>query len=159
VISCDLGTIPAGGSVTITVVGVAAATANPATNSAVVVSATPEGNTANNTAVADIEIVGVFTPPPTCFTTSVVKPKELRAGRAATVVISVRQAKKPMAGVKVRIRGAGIDKTVRTNKQGVARITIKPPTTGIVRVTVPSHATCTRPQIGVVPVFTPPVAG
>ena len=158
VVSCDLGTIPAGGSVTITVVGTAATSAKPATNRAVTVAREPESNTANNSAIADIDILGVILPP-TCFSTTIVKPKDLKVGKRATIVVTVRERKKAVAGVKVRIRGAGLDKTGVTDKRGVARITVTPPTNGIVRITVPSHKTCTRPQIGVIGVITPPVAG
>jgi uncharacterized repeat protein (TIGR01451 family) len=160
VISCDLGTITPGGSVTITIVGTAATSARPATNRAVTVAREPESNTSNNSATAVIDILGVIRPPtPTCYTTAVVKPHDLKVGKRATIVVRVRERAKAVAGTKVRVHGAGIDKTGVTDRYGIARITVTPPTNGIIRITVPSHKTCARPQIGVIGVITPPVAG
>jgi hypothetical protein len=60
--------------------------------------------------------------------------------------------------VKVFLSGPGIFKSAPTDATGHARISVKPTRAGILRVSVPSHKTCTRAQIGMFKV-PPPVAG
>jgi uncharacterized repeat protein (TIGR01451 family) len=162
VISCNLGTLAAGASATITVVGKAKAIGT-AVNTAVTVSHEPESNTADNSASAVVKIVAVAKKkqvflPPTCYSATVT-PHQLTVGKRTTLVVRLVAGKHSVRGLKVLLRGPGILKSATTDARGVARITIRPKRSGILTVTVPSHRTCTRPQVGVVGVFTPPVTG
>ena len=73
----------------------------------------------------------------------------------------------PMAEVFRRLReveevvvtGKGIKKTVRTGKDGKARITITPKQAGILTIRVPQTIVCGARRIGVVGAFEPPVTG
>ena len=122
-----------------------------------------ESNTADNSASASVKITAVATKkqvflPPTCYSASVT-PHQLTVGKRTTIVVRLGAGKAAVRGVKVLVRGPGILKSGVTDAHGVARITVTPKRSGILRVTVPSHKTCTRPQIGVVGIFTPPVTG
>jgi uncharacterized repeat protein (TIGR01451 family) len=161
-ISCTIGTLAPGASATITVVGKAKAV-GVAVNTAVTVSNDPESNTADNSATAVVKITAVAKKkqvflPPTCYSATVT-PHQLTVGKRTTIVVRLGAGKAAVRGVKVLVRGPGILKSGVTDAHGVARITVTPKRSGILRVTVPSHRTCTRPQIGVVGIFTPPVTG
>jgi uncharacterized repeat protein (TIGR01451 family) len=161
-ISCNLGTVPAGSTVTITLV-VTAQRAGVLTNTVTVVGKEPEANTTNNQATATtlvpaplvvrkakkVLVCDVFT----------AAPKSLRVGRRATVVVRVTSGGKPVKGRKVVVKGAGIVKAGRTNARGVARIVVTPRRPGIVTITVPQKLTCGGKRIGVVGAFEPRFTG
>jgi uncharacterized repeat protein (TIGR01451 family) len=159
-ISCNLGTIAKGQSVTITLV-VRANQAGTLTNTATVVGKEPESNTANN---RDTEQTLVVAPVPrqpkrlVCdsFTAT---PKSLTVGKRSTIVVRVTAGGKPAKGRKVVVKGAGISKSARTNARGVARIVVKPRKAGIVTITVPQKLACGAKRIGAVGAFQPPVTG
>ena len=71
----------------------------------------------------------------------------------------VREAGKPVKGVRVVITGRGLSKRATTNASGKARFVIVGRSPGILQIRVPSHATCRTQRIGVLGVFTPPVTG
>jgi uncharacterized repeat protein (TIGR01451 family) len=157
-ISCNLGTVPTGSTVTITLV-VRATQAGTLTNTATVVGKEPESNTANNQATATTQvpkpIVRAVTKVRVCdrFTA---KPGTLRVGKRSTVVVRVTSAGKPAKGRKVVVRGAGIVKTVRTNSRGVARIVVTARRPGMVRVAVPQKLTCGAKHLVVLGAITHP---
>ena len=149
-VTCNLGTVPTGSTVTITLV-VRPTVTGLITNTATVVGKEPESNTANNQATATTRV-----PAPVRRATKVlvcdrfsVSPGTLRVGKRATIVARVTSAGKPVKGRKVVVRGAGIVKTVRTNGRGVARIVVTARRPGIVRVTVPQKLRCGGKQLAV----------
>jgi uncharacterized repeat protein (TIGR01451 family) len=160
-IQCSLGTLPKSASVTITLV-VKATRAGVVTNEVTVVGKEPESNTANNRASATTLVPTPLVPPkkpkPVCSTLTV-GPKSLRVGKRSTIAATVKNRGKAVKGAKVRVRGAGILKSGRTNARGKAHITVRPVRPGIVVVSVPQKLVCGSKRIGVVGVFEPPVTG
>jgi uncharacterized repeat protein (TIGR01451 family) len=156
VITCQLGTMPAGSSATITVIVEPTATGT-ITNTAVVSGRETESDTSNNTASADTRVKGRVTPP-VCYTLSV-RPISLTVGRRTVVRVLVRARGKAAAGVPVALKGAGMDRRARTNSHGVARLTVKPRKAGLIQVRVPNRRSCSTQQIGVAGVFKPRFTG
>jgi uncharacterized repeat protein (TIGR01451 family) len=131
-------------------------------------------NGANNTDDAVTLVVAPLQPPPpapkppapkpkpvaqVCRSLSV-GPKLLRAtGTRQLVTIKVVEGKKPGKGVKVRITGPGINRTVTTNAKGLVRVTLRPSKAGILRFVITNAKACNTQRIGVVGVFEPPVTG
>jgi uncharacterized repeat protein (TIGR01451 family) len=154
VVTCGLGTMAPGATVTITIVVRPTATGT-IINTATVVGNEPESNTANNMAVEPTLVVGPFTPPPTCQTLSAT-PRQLQAGKRSTIVARVRLSDgQPFARARVRVAGPGINASRLTNGQGVVRITVRPKRAGIVRITVAGSSQCSARR-GVIGVFKPP---
>jgi uncharacterized repeat protein (TIGR01451 family) len=159
-ISCNLGTIAKGQTVTITLV-VTANQSGLLTNTVTVVGKEPESNTANNQATATTRVPApvVRRPAQAVCDRFTATPKSLTVGRRSTIVVRVTAGGKPAKGRKVVVKGAGINKSARTNGKGVARIVVKPRKAGIVTITVPQKITCGTRRIGVVGAFQPPVTG
>jgi uncharacterized repeat protein (TIGR01451 family) len=153
VITCQLGTMPAGATASITVVVRPTATGK-ITNGAVVAGTETESTLANNTATADTLVKGRFTPP-TCYTLSV-RPLSLTVGRRTLVKVVVRARGKVAPGVRVALKGAGVAKAGRTNGRGLARFTVKARKPGLIRIRVPNRRSCTTQEIGVAGAFKPP---
>jgi hypothetical protein len=158
VLTCNLGTLAAGGSRTITVVTLAQ-TAGTAQNIVTVSTTTPETTTTNNRAEVDTPIAGPFQPPsvpaPVCARLSL-DHTPLVAGRRAVVTVHVRGADGPVA---VAIRGAGIAKSAKTNANGRARFVVTPTGAGILRVHAVQAASCpaTLRELAIPGAFRPPV--
>ena len=159
-VSCNLGTVPSGSTVTITLV-VTAQQSGLLTNTVTVVGKEPEANTANNQATATTLVPRPVVRRPAALVCDTFKatPKSLRVGKRATVVVYVTSGGKPVRGRKVVVKGAGILKSARTNARGVARITVTPRQPGIVTITVPQRLTCGGKRIGVVGAFVPRFTG
>jgi uncharacterized repeat protein (TIGR01451 family) len=165
-ITCQLGTIGNGASVTITLV-TTATTAGTDTNTATVVGNETESNTANNTASASVVVnnpPGVFKPPkpkaPTYCAAVMVRPNSLFAGRHAVLTLRVTKHSKAVAGVKVRINGAGLlIVTHATDSKGVVKRGVFPKKAGIVTFRPVAQKSCKNTRVGVIGVFTPPVTG
>jgi uncharacterized repeat protein (TIGR01451 family) len=160
VITCNLGTIPKGATVTITLV-VTAQQAGVVANTATVVGKEPESTTANNQATATTRVVApvVRKPKQAVCDRFTATPKSLTVGRRSTIVVRVTAGGKPAAGRRVVVKGAGINKTARTNARGVARIVVRPRRAGIVTISVPQKLACGARRIGVVGAFQPPLTG
>jgi uncharacterized repeat protein (TIGR01451 family) len=160
-ISCQLGTIANGASVTITVF-VKTNQTGLVTNTATTVGNEAETNTANNTASTTTLVKGPFTPPaaPTGCYAVAVAPHSLTAGKRSTLVLSVHMLGKPAKNARVKVTGAGISKTSGpTNAQGLVRMSVKPAKPGILKFQPVAHKGCALPRIGVIGAFTPPVTG
>ena len=167
-IQCSLGVVAKGATVTITLI-VTATQSGTITNTVTVVGHEPESDTSDNTATATTLVPTPLTPPtpkpkpkpkPVVCDTFTVTPKGLSAdGKTKTVVVRVTNGGKPVKGATVVVKGAGVLKKGKTNRNGVARITIKPKKAGILVVTVPQKLVCGAKRIGVVGVFEPPVTG
>jgi uncharacterized repeat protein (TIGR01451 family) len=159
VVSCTIGNMNVGSSVTITLVTTAAATGT-ITNTATTVGNEQETNTANNTASAQVVVNGVFTPPVTFCTAVAVSPKSLFVGRKNTLTMKVTSHGKAKAGVKIRIKGSTLALTTKpSNGKGVVKQTVKPMKAGIVIFAPIAVKSCKNPRVGVIGVFTPPVTG
>jgi hypothetical protein len=158
VITCNIGTMAAGATVTITVVVTPTATGS-ITNTATVVGQQPETNTANNTATAPTLVVGPLTPPAVCGSLTV-SPRQLTAnGKRQIITARVRlDNNRPMAGARVRVTAPGVTALRRTNARGIARIPVRPTKPGIARVVVLGAPQCVA-RSGIIGVFQPPVTG
>jgi uncharacterized repeat protein (TIGR01451 family) len=161
-ITCQLGTIASGASVTITIF-VKPATTGLIRNTATTVGQEAETNTANNTASTTTLVKGPFKPPVIkatgCYAVAIT-PHSLTAGKRTTLVLSVHMLGKPAKGARVRVTGAGVSKTSGpTNAKGLVRLSIRPAKPGILRFQPVAHKGCELPRIGVVGSFTPPVTG
>ena len=68
-------------------------------------------------------------------------------GNRQIVLAKVTPSRNPVQGVAVRFSGKGLSKVVKTNAQGVARLTITPRKAGIMLVKITSAKACnTRPD-------------
>jgi uncharacterized repeat protein (TIGR01451 family) len=157
ILNCDIGTMAAGASVTITLVTTPSAT-GPQTNTAVVMGDRPETNLANNTASATVQVTGApFVP---CINIKRITPGHLIVGRKTVVTIYLAAQGRVVKGTRVRIKGAGINvKTAGANGKGVIKHTLKMKRKGILTFTPLAPKSCGTRRIGVIGVFTPPVTG
>jgi uncharacterized repeat protein (TIGR01451 family) len=161
-LNCDLGTMAAGATVTITLV-TKPSEPGTQTNTAVVMGDKPETNLTNNTATASVELT-VPKPFLPCVQIKKITPGQLIVGRKTLVTIHLFAKGREVKGVKVRIKGAGINlKTNGANTNGVIKHTLKLKKKGVLTFTPiqpgPTSQTCSGKRIGVRGVFTPPVTG
>lgn len=160
ILSCSLGTIPAGGTVTITLVTKPSRTGKQV-NAVTVVGNQPETNYSNNITTATVTVVGPHTPPKVyCIAISKVRPKQLFVGRKTRLTIQVKRHGKPVRGVRVRIKGPKLDvRTNRSNRKGVVKRRVKLKKAGVVVFSPIASRRCNTKRIGVTGVFTPPITG
>jgi uncharacterized repeat protein (TIGR01451 family) len=134
-VECDLGSMPAGKSATVTLVTTAQTTGT-LTNTAMVVGKESETNTANNTATATDVVRGVLTPPKVkppktkkvVYCTAVnVKPKQLFVGRPTVLTFRVVRHGKHVSRVRVQIRGKKVGVVVGHTKTN--QVIVRVPTT------------------------------
>jgi uncharacterized repeat protein (TIGR01451 family) len=158
-LTCTIGDMAAGESVTITLVTTPTATGTQ-TNTAVVAGNRPESNLANNTATASVEVTAPFVQP-ACVKISRLTPGHLIVGRKTVVTIRLtRQGGPSVKGIRVQIKGAGINvKTQGANSQGIIKHTLTMKKKGILTFTPLASPSCGAQRIGVRGVFTPPVTG
>ncbi len=179
-LQCSLGTLGPGVE---RVIGVSARVAQTGTyvNCATAVGGGQDTNAANNRACASTLVTAPVTPPTTKPTTKPTptpkpnpqpkpKPELCRVlkvtpgmvkanGDSHLVTAKVTRSRTPVKGVAVRFTGTGLDKVVKTNGKGVARVGITPSKAGIMLVKITSVKACNSARIGVVGVFEPPVTG
>jgi hypothetical protein len=157
IISCSLGTMTAGQSVTITLV-TTPTMAGTITNTVMVVGDRPETNTANNTAQASVVVNEAR--PVYCVAVSKITPKQLFVGRKTTLTIHLTKHKRAVAGVRVRMKGPKLNViTKRSNSRGIIKRTVKMKKAGIITFTPLASPRCNTKRVGVTGVFTPPVTG
>jgi uncharacterized repeat protein (TIGR01451 family) len=160
ILNCDIGTMVAGATVTITLVTTPSQEGTQ-TNTSVVSGDRPETNLANNTATASVEITGApFVIP--CVKVSKVTPKQLFVGRKTTLKIHLTQGGENKSGVRVRIKGKKFNVvTGRSNAKGMIKKVVKMKRSGVLTFTPLTTGGVTRcvGRIGVTGVFTPPVTG
>jgi uncharacterized repeat protein (TIGR01451 family) len=161
-LNCNIGFMAAGASVTITLV-TKPSIPGAQTNTTVVMGSRPESNLANNTATATVQTTQVF-PPPACVRITKLTPGHLIVGRKTTVRIHLAQKGGSVKGIKVRIKGAGINvKTKGANSKGNIQRILKMKKAGVLvftpLVTKAQGGSCGAQRIGVRGVFTPPVTG
>jgi uncharacterized protein len=144
-IRCSLGTMGTGVAARI-VIDARATQPGEVTNEATVTLSTQDPSAADNTARARTVVEpATFEPPPVergCRVSA--SPGSVRAGRRAAVTISVARLspREPVANTVVRLRGAGVDRAVRTGGSGTVRVTIRPARAGRIQVTAPQLANC-----------------
>ena len=169
-VTCALGTIQPGQSVTVTVTGRATHVGRHVNTATVTGAGGHETNPADNVDSAETVVPAPFVPPtpkpkptpkPELCLTLTVSPKMVTAdGRPDRVVVKVTEGKKRIKGARVLIAGAGVRKTARTNGKGLAIVRINPSKVGIIGITaLETERSCGPKRIGVVGVFLPPVTG
>lgn len=177
-LECTLGTLGPGVEQTI---GFTARVAHAGTfeNCAIATGEGGDTNAANNTACASTLVTAPVTPPVTPPTPKPkpkpkphpkpqpelcrvlrVTPGMVKAnGKRHLVTAKVTKSRNPVQGVAVRFKGTGLDKVVRTNRDGVAVVGVTPGKAGIMVVRITNVKACNSARIGVVGVFEPPVTG
>jgi uncharacterized repeat protein (TIGR01451 family) len=160
ILNCNIGTMAAGATVTITLVTTPSA-AGAQTNTVTVAGARPETNTANNQATATVQITAPFVPPPVyCVAVSKVTPNQLFVGRMTKLTIRVTKHGKAVKGVHVQIKGPKFNKrTGASNSKGVITQSVKLKKAGILIFSPIASKRCNTKRVGVTGVFTPPVTG
>jgi uncharacterized repeat protein (TIGR01451 family) len=160
ILNCDLGTMAAGDTVTITLITQPTAPGT-VTNTVHVVGDRPETNTANNTATASVQVNQATPPPPVfCVAVSRVTPQQLFVGRKTKLTIHVTQHDKAVKGIHVRITGPKVNvRTKASNSKGVITRTITMRKAGILIFSPIASRRCNTQRVGVTNVFTPPVTG
>ena len=173
-LQCSLGTLGPGVERVIGFTGRVAQTGT-FVNTAVATGQGGDRNGSNNTDSATTVVVAPLTPPVTSKPTP--KPKPVKAkpnpcrvlkvapsmvkatGTQQVVIAKVTRSKTPAKGVAVRFTGAGVTRSVRTNAQGVARLTVAPTKAGIIVARITNVKACNTARVGVIGVFEPPVTG
>jgi uncharacterized repeat protein (TIGR01451 family) len=169
-ITCSLGTIASGQTVTITVTGRATQVGSHTNTATVTGSGGRETNPADNVDSAVTVVPAPLRPPsvtpkpkpkPQVCLAVTITPKMIKAdGRMETLAVKVTAAGKRVRGAKVLVKGAGIRKTSRTNGKGIATVRINAQRPGLVTITtLERQKVCGAKRIGVVGVFLPPVTG
>ena len=171
-VTCDLGTIAAGQTVTIAITGKATTVGSHTNTATVTGSGGREANPADNTDSAVTQVPAPLKPPtvnpkpkpqPAYCIAVTVKPAMIKAdGKTDSVKVKVMAGPKPAKGAKVIVSGGGVTKTGRANAKGIAVVKINPKKAGIVTVSVAesNHKLCgATARIGVIGVFLPPLTG
>jgi hypothetical protein len=143
VISCSFGTLAPGASRSVSIVTLAQSPGT-AENTATVTTTTPETTISNNQAHTSVPITAPFLPPPAtpvCATVTL-HHSTLVVGRPAVVDVVARRAGKPARGVRVEVRGMGVDIVHRTSAEGTLRVTLTPRAAGVLRVAIQQPAKC-----------------
>ncbi len=167
-ITCNLGTLAANQSRSVTVTA-RATTVGRHTNTA---TTTGEGgretNPADNTDTAVTVVPAPVQPPtpkpaPTYCLTLTVTPKMITAdGKPDTVKVKVTAGPKRVKGKTVRIKGPGVKKSARSNAKGMAILRVNPKRPGVLTITAvetKQQQVCGAKRIGAVGVFLPPLTG
>jgi hypothetical protein len=158
-LSCSLGTLQVGESVTITLVTTPTTTGNQ-TNTAMVVGHLPETTLTNNTASASVLVVGPHKPPVKACTAVLVRPKQLYVGRSTKLHLKVMSRGKAVAGVRVRIKGPHLSVVTKaSNSRGAITKVIKPKKAGFVVFRPIANKSCATLRVGITGVTVPPVTG
>jgi uncharacterized repeat protein (TIGR01451 family) len=170
-VTCTLGPIAPGQTVTIAITARATAVGSHTNTATVTGAGGRETDPADNSDSA-VTVVPSPTKPPVpkpepkpepefCLALTV-SPRMIKAdGKADTIMVKVTAGNKRMTGVKVILNGGGIRKSATTNGKGLAVLRINPKKPGLVTITAleRKQKVCGPKRIGVVGVFLPPVAG
>jgi uncharacterized repeat protein (TIGR01451 family) len=168
-VTCSLGTIAPGQTVTIAITA-RATTVGQHTNTATVTgSGGRETNPADNVDSAVTVVPAPLRPPtvkptpkPTFCLALAVSPQMIKAdGKPDRVSVRVTAGQKRMKGVRVVVQGAGVRKSATSNGKGLAVLRINARKAGIITITAqePNQKVCGLKRIGVVGVFLPPLTG
>ena len=156
IVRCSLGTILNGGRAAITIV-VRPTAPGVLLNTATVVGDQSEANTANNRATAPTLVRGPIAPPVASCPSMIVQPRSLSVGQRGLVRVVVVDKNRGVSGVRILVKGPGLNKAATTNSRGRVAISVRPPRTGIVEIRMTNQPSrCSTRRIGVVGVFLPP---
>jgi uncharacterized repeat protein (TIGR01451 family) len=126
-------------------------------NSARVEGDQPDPRPNNNTTSETTRIVAPFQPPEARCDSVTVGRRTISVGARTTLRIFVKANGRALAGETVRVRGAGISVSARTNRRGIALVTVRAARPGIVTIRVAGE-TCAR-RIGAVDRGQPDLTG
>jgi uncharacterized repeat protein (TIGR01451 family) len=170
-VTCSLGTIAPGQTVTVAITARATAVGSHTNTATVTGSGGREIDPATNSdsAVTVVPAPPKTQPPPTpkppvsepC-TALTVSPKMIKAdGKPNRISVRVTAGNKRVKGVRVTVRGAGVERTGTSNGKGLVVLRINPRKAGIITVSAreTNRKLCGPKRIGVVGVFLPPVTG
>jgi len=169
-ITCSLGSLAADQTVTVAVTARATAVGTHTNVATTTGGGGRETNPADNVDDAVTVVPAPFIPPAkkpkqkpklVCLSLTV-SPKMITAdGKPDRVRVRVTAGKKRVKGTKVRIFGAGVRKSGRSNGKGLAVLRINPRRAGLITITAVerNRKVCGPKRIGVVGVFLPPLAG
>jgi uncharacterized repeat protein (TIGR01451 family) len=165
-LSCALGTLEVGQSRTITLRARATRVGRHVNTATVTGEGGRETNPADNVDSAVTVVPRPFVPPapaPACLTLTVTSSKMITAdGKADRLSVRVTQGGKRVKGTKVVVRGAGVKKSARSNRKGIATLRINPRRPGVITITAvegKNKQVCGPKRIGAVGVFVPPLTG
>jgi uncharacterized repeat protein (TIGR01451 family) len=169
-ITCSLGTLTPGQTVTITATGQATQVGELTNTATVTGSGGGEANPADNVDTATTVVNAPLTPPtpkprpkpaPTFCLALTVTPKLVKVdGKPDVISVKVTAGKKRVQGVKVLVTAPGVRATARTKANGVALIRVNVKSPGLMRIsTLSKQRSCGPKRIGVVGIFLPPVTG
>ena len=146
--SCDLGTIPAGGTVTITV-RVRADAIGALVNVVVVRRSASESHIGDNHASGIVRVVGAIMPTQDrCRSLRLSHRTASAPGRLRLGVGAIDAFGRTLVGVRLIARGAGVSASARTNRRGRATFQLRPARGGILAVRAPGNRHCTG-RVGV----------
>ncbi|HSF61943.1 MAG TPA: hypothetical protein VLA69_09630 [Gaiellaceae bacterium] len=169
-VTCSVGTIAPGETVTIAIRARATAVGSHTNTATVTGSGGRETDPADNSDSAVTVVPAPPTPkPPTpkppvsepCIALTV-SPRMIKAdGKPDRITVRVTAGKKRVKGVRVTFRGAGVDRTGTSNGNGLVVLRINARKAGIVTIAAreTNRKLCGPRRIGVVGVFLPPVTG
>ena len=167
-VTCSLGSIAPGQTVTIAITARATAVGQHTNTATVTGAGGRETNPADNVDSAVTIVPAPLRPPtvkptqPAVCLTLTVSPQMIKAdGKPDRVAVRVTAGKKRMRGVTVLVAGAGVRKSATSNRSGLALLRINPRKAGIITITAqePNRTVCGPKRIGVVGVFLPPLTG
>jgi uncharacterized repeat protein (TIGR01451 family) len=171
-ITCSLGTLTVGQTVTINATGRATQVGELTNTATVTGSGGGEANPADNVDSATTVVNAPFTPPtpkprpkpkpsPTFCLALTVTPKLIKVdGKPDVVSVKVTAGKKRVKGVRVLVTAPGVRKTGRTNAKGMAIIRVNVKRPGLMQIsTLGKRDSCGPKRIGVVGIFLPPLTG
>ena len=174
-VTCNLGTVNVGQTVTIAITARATSVGTHINTATVTGEGGPETNPADNSDTAQTVVPQPLQPPkpkpqpkPTpkpaatvCLSLTA-NPRTIPAdGRPDRLRVVVKTSRKNERGIKVVVRGAGVNKSGRTGSKGVAVITVNPRNPGLITITAmeKNRRVCGARRIGAVGVFAPPLTG
>ncbi|HXF97673.1 MAG TPA: hypothetical protein VNJ46_03555 [Gaiellaceae bacterium] len=170
-VTCSLGTLNAGQTVTITIVARATAVGTHTNTATATGGGGREANAADNVDSAVTVVPAPLRPPaakpapkpaPEVCLTLTVSPKMVKAdGKPDRVRVVVTAGKKRVKGVRVLLIGPGVRTSALSDRSGVAILRINPRRPGLITITAVerNQRVCGPRRIGVVGVFLPPLTG
>ena len=146
-VTCRLGALTQGSKAVVKVTA-RALTPGVQVNTARVAGNEADPKPSNNTTTERTRIVAPFQPPSAVCDSVTVGRRTIAVGRQTTLRIFVKSRGRGLANERVRVTGPGIDKSGRTNRRGVAVISVRAQRPGIVSIRVAGES-CRR-RIGAI---------
>ena len=146
-VTCRLGALTEGSKAVVKVTA-RALTPGVQVNTARVAGNEADPRPANNTTTERTRVVAPFQPPSAVCDSVTVGRRTILVGKQTTLRIFVKSNGRGLANERVRVTGPGIDKSARTNRRGVAVISVRAQRPGIVSIRVAGES-CSR-RIGAI---------